>query len=212
MMNEEQFEQKLAAELQQVTVPRDLQAKLLDLCRLPVDKSEPIPIASDVEWRLSDRKFAGWGRAWAAAVLVAGVAASLWLGWSYLELHRTPELAKQKPVGAPINENSQRQTRAEQLAEIEQLRVELRELERAYQELEKEELVGESINQVTERHPLQLGRNGELHKAEAVFWTAETSYFSGLKTDGVREQLLYVISEFPESDSAKRAQALLAEF
>lgn len=65
------------------------------------------------------------------------------------------------------------------------------------------------------RHSCSSSRDSQLASLSAQTRsrrTPETSLFSGYKTDGVRAQLLYVISEFPDSAAAQRAKSLLANF
>ena len=82
-MNDEHFDQKLADELRQVSIPPDLQAQLLELSRQPIAElpSNPQPAALDTDClphhRGSQRKRTWRTRVWSGAAIVAGVAASL---------------------------------------------------------------------------------------------------------------------------------------
>lgn len=216
-MNDEHFDQKLADELRRVSIPPDLQAQLLELSRQPVagPQSPPQPAALETDGSLHRRgrqRNRTWRtRVWSGAAIVAGVAASLWLGWAFLGERRPPELAEQQPLATTGVEPRADVAQADPLAEIERMRGELQELERAYLALEQEELAVRVGGQVAEPVMASLLPDAELRKAEAIFWTAETSLFSGLKTEAVREQLKYLINEFPDSNPAKRAIALLAE-
>jgi hypothetical protein len=216
-MNDEHFDRKLADELRRVAVPTDLHAQLLELSRQPVAGPTPTPQPAVLESHCSQhnrglqRKRTWRRRVWSGAAIVAGVAASLWLGWAFLGERRPPELAEQQPVATAVKETREEVAQAEPLAEIERMRGELRELERAYQALEQEELAVRFAAEVAEPAMVISLPDAELRKAEAIFWTAETSLFSGLKTEAVREQLKYLINEFPDSSPAKRATALLAD-
>lgn len=216
MMNDEHFDRKLADELRRVAVPPDLHAQLLELSRQPVAGPTPTPQPAVLETHCSQhnrglqRKRTGRRRVWSGAAIVAG-GVSLWLGWEFLGERRPAELAEQQLVATAVKETREEVAQADPLAEIERMRGELRELERAYQALEQEELAVRFAAEVAEPAMVSSLPDAELRKAEAIFWTAETSLFSGLKTEAVREQLKYLINEFPDSSPAKRATALLAD-
>lgn len=217
-MNDEHFDQKLAAELRRVSIPPDLQAQLLELSRQPVfgplecPQSTVCETGSSQHHRGPHRNRTWRTRVWSDATIVAGFAASFWLGWALLGGGQPAELAEQQPVATAVVEAREEVAQGDPLAEIERMRGELRELERAYEALEQEELAAWTRGEVAEPATASTLPDVELRKAEAIFWTAETSLFSGLKTEAVREQLNYLINEFPDSNPAKRATALLADF
>lgn len=216
-MNDEQFDQKLADELRRVTLPPDLHAQLLELSRTPVAgparNLQPFSLETHRSQQIrGPKRTRSWlTRAWSGTAIAAGVATSIWLGWSLLGERRPTDLTVEQSVATAVEETPDDVAQADPLAEIERMRGKLRELEHAFQSLEQEEVLVRTRGQVAEPVIASLLPDAELRKAEAIFWTAETSLFSGLKTEAVREQLKYLINEFPDSNPAKRASALLAE-
>ena len=221
-MNQEDFDRKFAADLRRVAIPSDLHARLLEIPHQPVAD----PLAAMPRTRLAtdlpQSKRVGRRRIWIGAASVAVVAAILWLGWALPGKRPPKELVGPAPLVASREAN--REANRESLAaaespreadsreEIERMRGELRALERAYQALEQEELANLGDPRIAEPQVAIALPDAELRKAEAIFWAAETSLFSGMRTEAVREQLKYLVKEFPDSSPAKRATALLADF
>ncbi len=211
-MNDESFDRKLTEGLRNVRIPKELHAELLELSRQPCERPGPLPAPDEIKRPLRGNMFARGQHLWAKATVLAGIVAGLWLGWSLLRTTRSTEMAKKAMVQAPDWGAVEGQTQLEFAAEIEQMRAELKSLERAYQELEQEELASEASQRIDRGDMPSPMTVAEWGKAEAIFWTAETSVFSGQKTEGVREQLRYLIKEFPDSAPAQRATVLLADF
>ena len=149
---------------------------------------------------------------------MAVVAVILWLGWALPGKRPPKALVGPAPLVASREANreslaaAESPTEADSREEIERMRGELRALERAYQALEQEELANLGDPRIAEPQVAIALPDAELRKAEAIFWAAETSLFSGMRTEAVREQLKYLVKEFPDSSPAKRATALLADF
>lgn len=210
-MNDQQFDEKLRAELRQVAVPADLHAQLLELSRSPTEQAllnrRPISAAVELSGRRKTRR-----RTWGIAAMAAGAAVSIWLGWSLLEQRRATELANQSRAEVIAGTSDEEQPQVDALAELEQMRRELGELQQAYIALEQEELAIRIASQGAEPEIGLPPPSHDWRQAEAIYWTAETSLFSGLKTNSVREQLEYLVDEFPGSIAAERAATLLADF
>jgi len=208
-MSDERFEQKLATELRRVEIPPQLQAQLLELSRQPTDELER---ANSVAPDTRDRKGLRRQRGWILAITTAGLLTAFYWGWSLLN-SRSPMQLVDTPSSPSATLPSEPTTKAaEALAELQRLRSLRQELELAYQRLEQAESSSLAFEEALESGRPELAVDADTLKAETFFWTAETSLFSGYKTDGVRAQLLYVISEFPDSAAAQRAKSLLADF
>jgi len=208
-MNNERFEQKLASELNRIEIPPQLREQLLQLVQQPVGAPER---ATSPPRDLQEHQNRTPRRYWVVAVAAAGIVASLWWGWSLVNRSEPPQLVETQRGPGQVQSPELTSNVVEGLTELQRLRSLREELELAYQQLEQAEsksLVFEETEQA--RRP-RLAMDDELLKAETIFWTAETSLLAGYKTDGVRAQLLYVISEFPESAAARRAKSLLADF
>jgi hypothetical protein len=208
-MNDERFEQKLASELRRVEIPSQLREQLLELAQQPVGATERATSPSRDRQEYQNR---APRRYWLIAVTAAGIVASLWWGWSLVNRSQPPQLVETQRGTGQVESPELTSNAAEGLAELQRLRSLREELELAYQQFEQSEASILSFEEAEEARSPKLAIDDELLKAETIFWTAETSLFSGYKTDGVRAQLLYVISEFPESAAAQRAKSLLANF
>lgn len=208
-MSDERFEQKLATELRRIEIPPQLQAQLLELSRQPAGELER---ANSVAPDTRDRKGLRRQRGWILAITTAGIVAALYCGWSLLN-SRSPMQLVDTPSSTSSTLQLEPTTKAaETLAELQRLRSLIQELELAYQQLGQAESSILAFEEAQESGGPELTLDEDILKAETIFWTAETSLFSGYKTDGVRAQLLYVISKFPDSAAAQRAKSLLANF
>lgn len=208
-MSDERFEKKLATELRGIEIPPQLQAQLLELSRPPASELER---ANSVAPDTRDRKGLHRQRGWILALTTAGVVAALYCGWSLLYSRSPMQLVDTPSSTSSTLQLDPKTKAAEAIAELQQLRSLIQELELAYQQLGQAESSIVAFEETQESDRPELAIDEDLLKAETIFWTAETSLFSGYKTDGVRAQLLYVISEFPDSAAAQRAKSLLANF
>ena len=205
-MSDERFDQKLASELSRVEIPSQLREQLL---QQPVGAPER---ATSPPRDLQEHPNRTPRRYWVVAAAAAGIVASLWWGWSLVNRSQPPQLVETQRGTGQVKSPELTSNAAEGLAELQRLRSLREELELAYQQLEQAESTSLAFEEAEQTRRPKLAIDDELLKAETIFWTAETSLFSGYKTDGVRAQLLYVISEFPESAAAQRAKSLLANF
>jgi hypothetical protein len=208
-MNDERFEQKLASELSRVEIPSQLREQLLQLAQQPVGAPER---AASPPRDLQEHQNRTPRRYWVVAAAAAGIVASLWWGWSLVNRSQPPQLVETQRGTGQVESPELTSNAAEGLAELQRLRSLREELELAYQQLEQAESTSLAFEEAEQTRRPKLAIDDELLKAETIFWTAETSLFSGYKTNGVRAQLLYVISEFPDSAAAQRAKSLLANF
>lgn len=208
-MSDERFERKLASELRRIQIPSQLREQLLELTQQPVGAPER---ATSPPRDLQEYQYRTPRRFWVVAVSAAGIFASLCWGWSLVNRSQPPQLVETQRGLSQVESLELTSNAAEGLAELQRLRSLREELELAYQQLEQAESTSLAFEEAEQSRSPKLAIDDELLKAETIFWTAETSLFSGYKTQGVRAQLLYVISEFPESAAAERAKSLLANF
>ncbi len=210
-MNDQEFDEKLRAALRQVPVPADLDAQLLEFSRSPTELAllnrRAIAAAAKRSGRRKTRR-----RTSGIAAMAAGAAASIWLGWSLLEQRWATELANRSRVEVIAGTSDEEQPQVDALAELERMRRELGDLQQAYIALEQEELAVRIASQGGEPEIGLSPPSTDWGQAESIYWTAETSLFSGLKTEAVREQLEYLVDEFPDSIAAERAATLLTDF